>query len=358
VRIIDVGVNRYTWSQEQPATGNFDLRIRPFDEVYAAPSSPAPLTLADFNALKRLIANSNTGIQSNLAQNIAQVSQLSALIFSNATKIASSLRQLKRFNIPGAVAALGAGQVSPKWQGPKGNPSIGKSVAQNWLQLQYGWKPLLSDIEGFLKVMGNISSSTDFVQKVRGSARAQRQFVDSTYPPGNSIIGFSNSGKTTHTVQTSVKYVIRMRMDNPLLALFAQTGFTNPVALGWELLPFSFVADWFLPIGDYLEALGAWKGFTFLGGSKTTFTRIKMDSAISYHGVSQINPTVNVNLEANFQWNEIKLARAALSSWPSPIIPSFNSAGIAGGSPLLTKEGEYLKSRAVNAIALLAQAFK
>jgi hypothetical protein len=359
VRIIDVGINRYCWHQEQPATGNFDLRIQPYDWVYAAPSSPVPsVELADFNALKRLIANSNTGIQSNLAQNIAQVSQLSALIFTNATMIASSLRQLKRFNIPGAIAALGAGQVSPKWKGAKGSPSIGKTVAQNWLQLQYGWKPLLSDIEGFLKIMGNISSTNDFVQKVRGSAKATKQFVDKTYPPGNSIIGFGNTGVTTHTVQTSVKYVLRMRMDNPLAALFAQTGFTNPVALGWELLPFSFVADWFLPIGDYLEALGAWKGFTFLGGSKTSFTRIKMDSAISYNGVSQLNPTVNVRLNANFQWDEIRLVRSALSSWPSPILPSFNSAGISGGSPILGKEGEFLKSRAVNAIALLAQAFK
>lgn len=32
-------------------------------------------------------------------------------------------------------------------------------------------------------------------------------------------------------------------------------GFTNPAAVLWEATPFSFVVDWFLPIGDYLKTL-------------------------------------------------------------------------------------------------------
>jgi len=358
-RIVDIQENRYSWNQEQAATGTFDLRIRPFTEIYAAPGPPVTsLELAEFNALKRLIANAGVGIQSNLAQNIAQVSQLSNLVFGNATKIMKSLRQLKRFNIPGAISALGAGRVDPRWKGPIGSPSVTKTVASNWLQLQYGWKPLLSDIEGFLKVMGNISGTTDFVQKVRGSAKASRQFMDNTYPPGDGVIGFGNSGLSTFMIQTQTKFVIRFRMDNPLAALFAQTGFTNPVSLAWELLPFSFVADWFLPIGDYFEALEAWKGMTFLGGSKTSFTRIKTDSVISYSGPAVGNPTVNVALNANFRNEQIRLVRTVLNTWPSPVLPSFNSTGLSGGAPVLGKDGEYLRSRAVNAISLLAQGFK
>jgi hypothetical protein len=32
-------------------------------------------------------------------------------------------------------------------------------------------------------------------------------------------------------------------------------GLYDPAGLAWELLPFSFVADWFVPIGNYLENL-------------------------------------------------------------------------------------------------------
>jgi hypothetical protein len=268
------------------------------------------------------------------------------MIVGNATKIAGSLRQLKRGNIPGAISALGAGRVSPKWKGPKGQPSTTASVASNWLQLQYGWKPLLSDIEGFLKIMGTMNGPTDFVQKVRGSATESLQVVDNTYPPGDGVIGFGNTGRSTFTLQTKVKFVIRFRMDSPLTALFSQTGFTNPISLAWELLPFSFVADWFLPIGDYFEALEAWKGMTFLGGSKTTFTRIKTDSVITYSGPPVGNPTVNVMLNAEFRNEQIRLGRQALNTWPSAVLPSFNKTGLSGGL------------RAANAIALLSQGFK
>lgn len=337
-RIVQLEENRYSWYQVQPASGNFELRIYPFTEIYPVPPAPEfHASLAEFNALKRLISNAQQGIQSNLAQNIAQVSQLSSLIVGNATKMMNSLRQLKRGNIPGAIGALGAGQVDPRWKGGKGKPSTKQSLASNWLALQYGWKPLLSDIEGFIKVMGNQIGPQDFVQKARASASVNKQVsvdepaMGSPYPPG----------KTTFSYQTRCKYVIRYRLDNPLLNLFAQTGFTNPINLFWELIPFSFVVDWFLPIGSYLESFSAWDGLTFLGGSKTLFTRLRTESAVAYSGVHASSSTVNVLHYASFRNEQVRLNRQALSSFPSPVQPQFNKSGIQAGV------------RAANAIALL-----
>lgn len=36
--------------------------------------------------------------------------------------------------------------------------------------------------------------------------------------------------------------------------------FGNPLEIAWELVPFSFVIDWFIPIGDWLGSLDALKG--------------------------------------------------------------------------------------------------
>lgn len=44
----------------------------------------------------------------------------------------------------------------------------------------------------------------------------------------------------------------------------AQLGLLNPEIVAWELLPFSFVADWFIPIGSYLEARSITKMVTGL----------------------------------------------------------------------------------------------
>jgi hypothetical protein len=134
-------------------------------------------------------------------------------------------------------------------------------------------------------------------------------------------------------------------MDNPLLALFSQTGFTNPINLLWELIPFSFVADWFLPIGSYLEALKAWEGATFLGGSRTLFTRVKTDSTVAYNGPHTADPLVNVQYYANYRDEQIFLNRLALGGFPSPQIPVYGN-GISG------------VNRAANAIALLSKGLK
>lgn len=49
----------------------------------------------------------------------------------------------------------------------------------------------------------------------------------------------------------------------------SQYGLNNPSLIAWELVPYSFVVDWFLPVGDYLERLGAFSGLKFSDYSYT-----------------------------------------------------------------------------------------
>ncbi len=37
------------------------------------------------------------------------------------------------------------------------------------------------------------------------------------------------------------------------LATQRSLGLTDPYSVAWDLLPFSFIADWFIPIGTYLD---------------------------------------------------------------------------------------------------------
>lgn len=46
-------------------------------------------------------------------------------------------------------------------------------------------------------------------------------------------------------------------MRNPGLRQLNGLGLLNPALLWWELLPYSFVVDWFLPVGDVLTSLTA-----------------------------------------------------------------------------------------------------
>jgi hypothetical protein len=354
VEIIEVFEDRFSVYAVNTFTNDHSYELRPFSEVYGAPGTFLDTSCEDkasFQALQKLISGAQLGIQSNLAQNLAQVSQLSSLIVGNSTAILKSLRQLKRGNIPGAMSALSSGRAKSKMPGMT-PPSAKKSLASQWLQLQYGWKPLLHDIEGLLKILPNLTSPGGFVQRVTSHASASAEVTDSTYPPGDSSTG-GNPGKTNVLQRTSVKYVLRYRLDDPAAQFIAQTGFSNPINLAWEVLPFSFVADWFLPIGSYLETLTAFQGLTFLSGSRTVFTRIRANSVISYGGHVVGVPQTLVTKNASYAKERILLGRQSLSAFPTSTAPSFNlnpfaNSGLAQGT----------NSRAQNAIALLTQAFK
>jgi hypothetical protein len=55
----------------------------------------------------------------------------------------------------------------------------------------------------------------------------------------------------------------------------------DPLGIAWEAVPFSFVADWFLPIGDYLDALSVFNGI-----SADKLTTVKRRSVTTLTSVS------------------------------------------------------------------------
>lgn len=38
--------------------------------------------------------------------------------------------------------------------------------------------------------------------------------------------------------------------------IYPRLGLKDPLSIAWELVPYSFVADWFIPIGAWLQARG------------------------------------------------------------------------------------------------------
>lgn len=353
VSIIEVLDDRYCKYSVNPSTGEHTLELTTYSQRYFVPGyedyTPYQ-NIAHNKALQRLISKANVGIQANFAQNLAQLGQITSLVAGNAMKIRQSLRQLKRGNFSGAVSALQSGPGGPNI--PVSGLSTSKSLASNWLQLQYGWKPLLKDIENLSTVFGNLTSAGRQVHRVTGSGSAMNELTVA-YPPGDQSIGLSNTGKTTHISRHTVKLGVSYVIDDDATAFFAQLGFTNPINLAWEVLPFSFVVDWFLPIGSFLESHSAFHGYRFIDGFKTTFTRVKMDSAISYSGPNQLNALTQMNFGASYRRERIILTRQALTSFPTSTFPTltvnpFRNSGVSSGT----------NNRAANAIALLVKAFR
>jgi hypothetical protein len=276
----------------------------------------------------------------NVAQGIGERKQTMRLIGDTALRLASSLRALKKGDFPSAARNLGVGV--PKRAHSRFKKSYprrqSEAVSQAWLELQYGWKPLLSDVYGAAEQLAK-QSNRPIYQKV--TAR-QTLTVPLSYRT-KSLQGKATSetvrrGTAKATVIYSCVYVI----SSPNIAGAKEMGLTNPALLAWELLPFSFVADWFMPIGGYLGTLDATLGCTFSHGYKSVFQSANSESYVSFNGID--NYSVMQNVFWSSRAEDVRYERTTLSGFPSPALPSFKNP-----ASLL---------HAANAIALLTQLFR
>jgi hypothetical protein len=304
--------------------------------VPAAPSHDAEVLN---QAVKRLINRSDLDLQANLAQDLVQIGQTNRLILNAARRIRSAITNVKRGNLPGAAKALWNNQQPVYRKG--GGPSQSKNVANNWLELQYGWKPLLQDIHGSMNALAKFNYAGYQVNTVRASAK--KVFTD-VKPIYHQNFG-TRIGSTTVETACTAKIGIRYRLADPYLALLAQTGFTNPLNLAWEVLPYSFVVDWFLPIGPYLESQSAFHGYAMLDGFQTQFTKQKVLSTIYYEGTHPTSAPVMKYLHyGSFTRDIVLLNRIELSKFPSLEFPRIKNG--------------FSVTHILNGLALMRRAFK
>lgn len=316
----------------------FANRGRP--ETGAAPSEPQHNTAIRNSAISKLIGAAGQNVN-NVAQDFAQYGLVVQMVGDTAKRIAGSVNDLRHGNIPGAVDKLWQ---SSKPRFKKGKvPSQKRTLADNWLCLQYGWKPLLGNIRGVAESVAKYNLANSVVQKVQSSDQVTTK---TRSPLWCNFTGFPPCGYLTKVKTTNCRFILRYRLADPMLAFLNQTGFTNPISLAWEVLPWSFVVDWFLPIGQFLEQLTSFQGLEFIDGCETWFTRETSFHDTYYNGPSGIpdpDPKVKVTLVGNMVVEAIKLDRTKLYTFPGMTLPAFKN-------PLSVAHG-------LNGLALLTQAF-
>lgn len=311
------------WKTKQPSdvTTARSGFVTTYTNNYPGATMPSGDAGADAIAVKNLVNNAGSGIQQNLAESLATLGQTTSMIQGNLTKIVSSLKALKGGNIPKAVGEL-FGNANPRYR-RGGGPKLGQDLASNWLELQYGWKPLLNDIYWVMQKLGKDDLTNHLAGRITSSGSKATQVTTQITKSG---IPSLKIGSKVVTTKSTVKYIIYWSVSSQLKLLASQAGFTNPVALTWELLPFSFVVDWFLPIGPYLEQLSAWGGLSFHSGCKVSFTRQYTVSALSWAAPHPANPNnIDVFGSGSYYDEWIIMTRAKLTSFPSPVIPSVKS---------------------------------
>ena len=203
------------------------------------------------------------------ANNIHEAGQSVGQIISHVRAIAGSIESVKKGDIIGAARKLG---VKVDGNLEKRIKRRAKQASDRWLELHFGWVPLVQDIGSSIDVIQGTGKSSPY------------SFVH--IKAGASFSGSSASGSTTFPAlglidQTMDSYNwsggVRMRgivaVENPNVAIANQLGFVNPLSVAWEAVPFSFVADWFSNAGQCLSAMTDFWGYQLHNGSTSTFAQ-------------------------------------------------------------------------------------
>lgn len=118
-----------------------------------------------------------------------------------------------------------------------------KSISSNWLSYRYGWRTLVYDIASLNEAIIGLDSG-----RQRYSEKAGTKFVQTF----NYVWDESDGNGTRHF---AIIDDVTFGCSGSVVADITVPQFQfNPLQTGWELIPFSFVLDWFISVGKMLSA--------------------------------------------------------------------------------------------------------
>jgi len=241
------------------------------------------------------------------------------LIADSAIRIASMYENLRKGNLSKAAQDL-TGFVPKRKRGVgQGKqrhivPNSAQAMADALLELRYGWLPLLQDVKDAAEFLAHQLSAPAVV-----SYKVNRKIT--LKPRGASP---SNITPMNAYGYESGSIIARLSEEPSLVVLL---GLTNPATLVWEATPWSFVADWFIPIGSYLSARA------FAGGLKGTFiTTRKRETFCRGAKSTPGSSTPMSGPSEQYLSHGITLNRSISSSLavPLPTVKSFSEAASWG----------------------------
>lgn len=208
------------------------------------------LTSKSYDKLKGKMADS-----AQMAVGLIEGRQSLAMIAARSGQLLQFGRRLSRLDFGGAAKVLRLSAV------PKG-VSIKKSFASNWLEYYFGWLPLIGDIGSAV----NVLQSPLKEQFVKAGAKSSGAYwnvqspQEASRPNALNDWSYLKSFETITVDRQAMGQGVKVAVSNPNLWLANQLGFVNPAAITWELIPFSFVVDWFVNVEQFLSS-----GTDFLG---------------------------------------------------------------------------------------------
>lgn len=271
-------------------------------------------------ALKALVKIADAKV--NIAVSLKEASKTSDLILDRANRIYRAYRSFRRGNFRDVARNL---NLTPK------------TVHKTWLEYKYGWTPLLMEVKGAAEFFAQQSLGG---RPPRFSVSAVT--VDKTDKTEVGALEGWNKMTRTITYTRKCRVKIECEVSNPTFNQLQQLGVTNPLLYAWEIIPYSFVFDWFVSVGDYLTGISALHGITVRRSMQT------WEKQLGWSRSGFQNPSGNIRAyESLITGNYRAYQRYAYSVDPSSYYPPLGNGlsfqKLVTGLALLRSNSRHLR---------------
>lgn len=134
-----------------------------------------------------------------------------------------------------------------------------KDLSSNWLEFSYGWMPLVNDVFNFAEYIAHRAlNDSSSVRRVTVKGKVLRHLENTTAGVTQRSI-CSVSRRCTYLVAPNWG-------EGQVNSVVQELGLHNPALIAWQLLPLSFVVDWFVNVGQVLDSLQVFQDWRVLDG--------------------------------------------------------------------------------------------
>lgn len=192
-----------------------------------------------------------------------------------------------------------------------------KDISRAWLTAQYELIPLASDVFAVAQALNGALTRNGIDLTFKGhhrSSHSPKPLVSRGYSWGS----HAPAGDYECHAKGKFKFVV-----NPSLDTAAQLTSLDPLVIGWNLMPWSFVIDWIYDVGSWVSAMETKARYasSFKGGYITT--RFVSEAGFNQY-VSGKSGGGRVSAQINSLIKTKTCTRTVYSSLPTPVKPRLN----------------------------------
>lgn len=156
---------------------------------------------------------------------------------------------------------------------PASMDGLNRDSANLLLETQFGWIPTIESVYNACQVLSNPINTNRIL------CRGPIVKIDNSYYKAGAL-GSYQSSETIGRVVTFGGATAWI--ENPDLYLANRMGLINPAAVFWDAVPFSFIVNWFVSIGQFLNSLTDFFGV----GLRNPFYSTRYRVAGAFHDFS------------------------------------------------------------------------